>query len=159
MSTALEQLYQSLVLDHAKRRVGDGTLNAPHGERFERNPTCGDQLTMQVTVDGDRLEAMAWHGDGCSISMASASVLSELAPGRSRAELTELIEAFREMLRSRGAGEPDEELLGDAIAFHGVSRYVMRVKCAMLAWVALEGALEAADAHGADAQGAGAASA
>lgn len=146
MSSALEQLYQTLVLDHAKRRVGDGTIDAPDGEHFERNPSCGDQLTMQVTVDGDRLEHLAWHGDGCSISMASASVLSELAPGRSRDELAELIGAFREMLRSRGAGEPDEELLGDAIAFHGVSKYIMRVKCAMLAWVALEAAVDAASA-------------
>ncbi len=146
MSGALDQLYQSLILDHAKRRVGEGTLEHAHGQHFERNPSCGDEITLQVELDGDRLASLAWQGSGCSISMASASVLAELAPGRTRAELADLIGTFREMLRSRGAGEPDEDVLGDAIAFHGVARYIMRVKCAMLSWVALEGALAVADA-------------
>jgi nitrogen fixation NifU-like protein len=99
------------------------------------------QLALEPgdSATGDRtIRTLAWHGNGCSISMAAASVLSELAPGKTVDELTATIGTFREMMRSRGAGEPDEDVLGDAIAFHGVSKYVMRVKCGMLAWVAAE---------------------
>ena len=84
---------------------------------------------------------MRWEGHGCSISQASASLLAELATGLTVPELTQRIAAFREMLRSRGEFEPDEELLGDAIVLSGVSKYVARVKCAMLAWVAAEHAI------------------
>lgn len=139
--SGLEGLYQQIILDQAKRRNGDGPLEGADAEHHEFNPTCGDEITVRVKLDGSRLAELAWQGDGCSISMASASTLAELATGRPVDEVHELIEGFRAMLRSQGAGEPDEELLGDAIAFHGVSKYVMRVKCAMLSWVALEAAL------------------
>lgn len=149
--SGLDSLYQQVILDHAKRRVGAGPLEDAEAAHFERNPTCGDELTMRVRLDetGERVDALAWEGDGCSISMASASVLSELAPGRTLQELDELIGAFREMLRTRDAAEPDEDLLEDAVAFAGVAKFVMRVKCAMLAWVALEAATrEAVAARG-----------
>ncbi|MFF2388781.1 Fe-S cluster assembly sulfur transfer protein SufU [Agromyces sp. NPDC058104] len=149
--SGLEGLYQQIILDQAKRRNGDGPLEGADAEHHEFNPTCGDEITVRVKLDegGERLAALAWQGDGCSISMASASTLAELATGRPVDEVHGLIEGFRAMLRSQGAGEPDEELLGDAIAFHGVSKYVMRVKCAMLSWVALEAALaKAAPAGG-----------
>ncbi|MFF2277676.1 Fe-S cluster assembly sulfur transfer protein SufU [Agromyces sp. NPDC058126] len=141
--SGLEGLYQQIILDQAKRRNGDGPLDGADAEHHEFNPTCGDEITVRVKLgdDGTRLAELAWQGDGCSISMASASTLAELATGRPLDEVRGLIEGFRTMLRSQGAGEPDEELLGDAIAFHGVSKYVMRVKCAMLSWVALEAAL------------------
>lgn len=141
--SGLEGLYQQIILDQAKRRNGDGPLDGADAEHHEFNPTCGDEITVRVKLDegGERLAELAWQGDGCSISMASASTLAELATGRPVDEVHGLIEGFRAMLRSQGAGEPDEELLGDAIAFHGVSKYVMRVKCAMLSWVALEAAL------------------
>jgi nitrogen fixation NifU-like protein len=143
MGDALEGLYQQLILDHSKQRSGYGELDHADAERFERNPTCGDEITLQLLLDPgtDRISSIAWHGSGCSISQASASVLSELAPGLTVTELQGRIDVFREMMRSRGAGEPDEDLLGDAIAFHGVSKYVMRVKCAMLSWTAAEGCL------------------
>ncbi|MFF2494114.1 Fe-S cluster assembly sulfur transfer protein SufU [Agromyces sp. NPDC058064] len=141
--SGLEGLYQQIILDQAKRRNGDGPLEGADAEHHEFNPTCGDEITVRVKLDegGERLAELAWQGDGCSISMASASTLAERATGRPVDEVHGLIEGFRAMLRSQGAGEPDEELLGDAIAFHGVSKYVMRVKCAMLSWVALEAAL------------------
>jgi nitrogen fixation NifU-like protein len=91
------------------------------------------------------VERISWEGQGCSISMAAASVLAETAPGLTRPEVEELIEAFRVLLRSRGSVAPDEEVLGDAAAFAGVSRFVARVKCAMLGWVAAEEALARAD--------------
>jgi len=140
MSASLDSLYQQVILDHAKRRHGDGELPGAQAEHFERNPTCGDEITVRLSVDEvtGRIDGFAWQGAGCSISMASASVLSELAPGRTLPELRLLIDEYRSMMRSRGAGEPDDEVLGDAVAFHGVSKFVMRVKCGMLAWVAAE---------------------
>ena len=141
--SGLDGLYQQLILDHSKKRAGDGVLDHHDAEHFERNPTCGDEITVQLALEPgtDTVESFGWTGSGCSISMASASVLSELAPGLSIDELQKLIDEFREMLRSRGAGEPDDEVLGDAVAFHGVSKFVMRIKCAMLAWVAAEACL------------------
>ncbi|MFT2815548.1 Fe-S cluster assembly sulfur transfer protein SufU [Leifsonia sp. A12D58] len=143
MTDPLAGLYQELILDHSKKRSGYGALEHSDAERFERNPTCGDEITLQVSMDPgtDRIASLGWVGSGCSISQASASVLAEIAPGQTMAELQSTIDVFREMMRSRGAGEPDEDVLGDAIAFHGVSKFVMRVKCAMLGWVAAEGCL------------------
>ncbi|WP_349897852.1 Fe-S cluster assembly sulfur transfer protein SufU [Parafrigoribacterium soli] len=143
MADSLDGLYQQHILDHSKLRKGYGTVDNAAAERFERNPTCGDELTMQLVLEpgSDRIAALAWHGSGCSISQASASVLSELAPGLTTAQMQEKIDTFRTMMRSRGEGEADEDILGDAVVFHGVSRYVMRVKCAMLAWVGVEGCI------------------
>ena len=147
---ALDSLYQQVILDHAKARHGDRLLDAPDAEHFERNPTCGDEITVRVRLEPgtDRIAELAWQGDGCSISMASASVLTDMAVGRTVPEVLALTEEFRTMMRSRGAGEPDEDVLEDLIAFHGVSKFVMRVKCGMLAWVAAEAAVrEATAAH------------
>jgi nitrogen fixation NifU-like protein len=143
MSDPLAGLYQQVILDHSKQRAGYGALEHADAQRFERNPTCGDEITLQVTLESgtDRIASLGWTGSGCSISQASASVLAGLAPGQTVAELQSTIDVFREMMRSRGVGEPDEDILGDAIAFQGVSKFVMRVKCAMLAWVAAEGCL------------------
>ncbi|MFZ7086885.1 Fe-S cluster assembly sulfur transfer protein SufU [Curtobacterium sp. RRHDQ10] len=140
MSDVLAGLYQQVILDHAKARHGDGPLPDADAEHFERNPTCGDEITVRVRLEPgtDRIAALQWEGAGCSISMASASVLADMAPGRTLGELAVLTDAFRAMMRSRGVGEPDEDLLEDAVAFHGVSKFVMRVKCGMLAWVAAE---------------------
>jgi nitrogen fixation NifU-like protein len=140
MSDMLAGLYQQVILDHAKARHGEGLLADADAEHFERNPTCGDEITVRMRLEPgtDRIAALEWQGAGCSISMASASVLSDMAPGRTLGELAVLTEAFRDMMRSRGAGEPDEAVLEDAVAFHGVSKFVMRVKCGMLAWVAAE---------------------
>ncbi|WP_439692279.1 Fe-S cluster assembly sulfur transfer protein SufU [Curtobacterium sp. SP.BCo] len=145
---ALDSLYQQVILDHAKARHGDGPLDAPDAEHFERNPTCGDEITVRVRLEPgtDRIAALAWQGDGCSISMASASVLTDMAVGRTVPELVTLTEEFRTMMRSRGTGEPDEDVLEDLVAFHGVSKFVMRVKCGMLAWVAAEAAVREASA-------------
>lgn len=145
--SGLEGLYQQIILDHSKARHGDGELTDATAEHHELNPSCGDEITMRVRLDPshEHIEELAWRGDGCSISMASASVLVDSVRGLPVAEARVLTDAFREMLRSQGRGEPDVEVLGDAVAFHGVSKYVMRVKCAMLAWVALEAAL--AKAH------------
>jgi nitrogen fixation NifU-like protein len=134
-------LYQELILDFARSPHAKGLEDGADGEAHEINPTCGDELTLQIRLDGLRIAAIRWDGDGCAISQASASMLADLAPGLTVAELHDRIELFRTAMRSRGRIEPDEELLGDAVALGGVSRYPARVKCAMLAWVAAEAAL------------------
>ncbi|GAA3289590.1 Fe-S cluster assembly sulfur transfer protein SufU [Arthrobacter citreus] len=157
MSAELQQLYQQIILDHAKARHGAGLAEVPagakSGESHQLNPTCGDEITLRAVLAGSSpesdggasVEGISWEGQGCSISMASASVLTDLAAGLPRDEIMALVDNFREVMRSRGTVEADEEVLGDAAAFSGVSRYPARVKCAMLAWVALEEALLAAN--------------
>ncbi|MBD2762714.1 SUF system NifU family Fe-S cluster assembly protein [Kocuria sp. cx-455] len=152
MSAELDQLYQTIILEHSHKRSGEASQDVSSaGERsavsHQYNPTCGDEITVRVTVTGGEtptVEAVEWNGEGCSISMAAASVLAETAPGLSLPELDTLIEHFRDMLRSRGQVAPDEEILGDAAAFAGVSKFVARVKCAMLSWVAVEDAVNQA---------------
>ena len=142
MSTDLQALYQELILDHSRHPEGKGDPSGCAATHHERNPSCGDEITVGATVAEDgRIAELVWDGQGCSISMASASIMSELLTGQPREAALERIEEFRSMLRSRGAVEPTEEL-GDAAAFQGVAKYVMRVKCAMLGWVALEACLK-----------------
>ncbi|MFB4349274.1 Fe-S cluster assembly sulfur transfer protein SufU [Microbacterium sp. CR_7] len=139
----LQNLYQELILDQSRTPHGFGLRDEIAAQSHQINPTCGDEVTLQVhrAADGS-VEAIAWEGHGCAISQASASLLAELAEGLTVEELEVRIDAFRTAMRSRGKIEPDEELLGDAAALGGVSRYVARVKCAMLAWVAAEDALQ-----------------
>ena len=141
MSDDLTNLYQQLILDHAKNPRGRVTLEHPTASSHQVNPTCGDEVTLSLDVRDDAIAAIGWEGHGCSISQSSASLLSELVEGLSSTDATSLLEEFRTAMRSRGAIELDEDRFGDAIALNGVSRYVARVKCAMLPWVALEHAL------------------
>lgn len=142
MSSALEQMYQELILDHSKTPEGKGDPSVHPFTHHELNPSCGDEITLGITVEDGRIAGLAWEGDGCSISMSSASIMSELLEGASREEALRRIDEFRNMMRSRGVVEPTEEL-GDAAAFRNTAKYVMRIKCAMLAWVALEADLRA----------------
>jgi len=147
---SLDQLYQQIILDHSKVRHGSGLAvaaapeGASTGQSHQLNPVCGDEVTLRVAVADGKVAQVSWDGEGCSISMASASVLSELAEGLSVAELHTIIDNFREVLRSRGKIHADPEILGDAAAFEGVARYAARVKCAMISWVAAEDALNQA---------------
>jgi nitrogen fixation NifU-like protein len=143
----LEQLYQQVILDHSKGRHGSGLAStaapegAASGQSHQLNPVCGDEITVRVAVSDGHVSQIRWDGAGCSISMASASVLSDLAEGMEIGEFAGVIDTFRDMLRSRGKVAADPEVLGDAAAFEGVSRYAARVKCAMISWVAAEDAL------------------
>ncbi|WP_349862885.1 Fe-S cluster assembly sulfur transfer protein SufU [Leifsonia sp. WHRI 6310E] len=141
-SSDLQNLYQQVILDHAREKHGYGLRDDAAASSHQLNPTCGDEVTVGVhpTADG-RIAAISWEGHGCSISTASASLLSDLVHDVDRAQLTEAVAAFRELMHSKGALEGDDEVLGDAVALAGVSKYVTRVKCAMLPWVALEDAL------------------
>ncbi len=141
----LDTLYRELILDHSKhpQHFGLAAEEGASATSHQRNPVCGDEITLRarVHVDGETIRDVTWEGSGCSISQASASMLSDLMDGVTRAEARTLIEGFREALRSRGQLELDEDVYGDAAALTGVSKFSARVKCAMLAWVALEDAL------------------
>ncbi|BCT75459.1 putative SUF system FeS assembly protein [Sinomonas cyclohexanicum] len=146
---SLDSLYQQLILEHAKARHGAGLEGEPgshEGQSHQLNPVCGDEVTVRVEVSDGVVRAIRWEGQGCSISMASASVLHDEAEGLTVEEFGTLVGAFREMLRSRGTVAADPEVLGDASAFEGVSRYAARVKCAMISWVAAEDAARQAQA-------------
>ena len=144
----LSSLYQDLILDHGKRRVGAGLVDAeghPAASSEQRNPICGDHIELQVRLsEQGKVLDVTWDGAGCMISQASASMLAELAAGLGNDDADVLVSRFREVLRSRGQLELDEDTFGDAIALSGVSKYTARVKCAMLAWVAFEDALHRA---------------
>lgn len=141
-SRELEGMYQQVILDHAKQKHGFGLRDEASGSSHQVNPTCGDEVTLQVhrAADGS-LASISWEGQGCSISTASASLLSDLIDELPETEVRRRIDAFRELMQSKGAIEGDDELLGDAVALGGVSRYITRIKCAMLPWVAMEDAL------------------
>lgn len=139
------QLYQQIILDHARERHGVGLASSASASSHQINPTCGDEVTVQIDVTGADDTAVIgdvhWDGQGCSISQASTSMLHDVIRGLSPADATSRIDAFRAMVHSRGTDDGDPDVLGDAVALGGVSRYPARVKCAMLGWVALEDAL------------------
>ena len=141
MSAALGNLYQEVILDLARHPHAKGLEEGAAASSHQMNPTCGDEITLQLHLDGDRIDRIRWEGDGCAISQSSASILADLVPGLTVEDLRVRIDAFRTAMRSKGRIEPDEELLGDAVVLGGVSKYTARVKCAMLAWVAAEAAL------------------
>jgi len=136
-----ESLYQEIILDHYKRPVGRGLREPFDAEAHHVNPTCGDELTVRVRVSGDTIEDVSYDGQGCSISQASASVLHELVSGHSVADALSTSDAFSELMHGRGRVVPDEDVLGDGIAFAGVAKYPARVKCALLGWMAFKDAL------------------
>ena len=135
-----DSLYQEILLDHYKHPIGRGLREPFDAEAHHVNPTCGDEITVRVRVTGDKIDDLSYEGQGCSISQASASVLHELVSGHRVDEAFGTHEAFLELVQGRGAVEPDEDLLGDAIAFAGVARYPARVKCALLSWMAFRDA-------------------
>lgn len=142
---SLEALYQQIILDHNKKRVGFGLGEGGHPSH-QFNPTCGDEINLTVRLDakGETITGFEWEGKGCSISQASASLMAQEVVGMTVVEFAEFAEGFREAMRSRGTIQLDEEVYGDLAALSGVSKFVARVKCAMLAWVAAEDSLQMA---------------
>ena len=165
---SMSDLYQQVILDHARARHGATprgalsggladasavTLAAQHaectvGQTHQVNPMCGDEVTLHVEVGGEGTEpviqSVVWDGDGCSISQASLSVMHDLAVGRPLREVAVLDESFHALMHSQGKGlgdEDAEDALEDAIAFAGTSQFPARIKCALLGWAALEDAL------------------
>jgi nitrogen fixation NifU-like protein len=142
----LDELYQEVILDHYKRPRGAGLREPYEGESHQVNPTCGDEITLRVHVEGDKIADVSYDNVGCSISKASASVMYELINGATVDDALAKLAEFTELMNSKGQSEGDEESLEDAVAFAGVSKYPMRVKCALLGWKAFQDALVRAEA-------------
>ncbi len=147
----LDSLYQEIILDHYRRPHHAGLREPFDAEVHHVNPTCGDEVTLRVALsDGPTVRDVSYSGTGCSISQASTSVMTDLVIGKPVTEALAVGEAFLELMRSKGALEPDEEVLDDAVAFAGVSKFPARIKCALLGWMAFRDAT--AQAIAADSQ-------
>ena len=136
----LNGLYQDIILDHYKNPRGKSPLTTPLASAHHVNPTCGDEITVDVAADAAGHLLIGYQGQGCSISQASASVMAELLEGASIDDSVAVREAFVAMMHSQGHAEPDEDVIGDGVAFVGVAKYPARVKCALLPWMALQDA-------------------
>jgi nitrogen fixation NifU-like protein len=136
----LESMYQEIILDHYRNPHHKGLRDPYDAEVYQVNPTCGDEVRLRVTlkdVGGELVvEDVSYESLGCSISQASASVMTDLVIGKPVGEAMKIGDAFLELMRSKGQGEPDEDLLEDAVVFAGVSKYPARIKCALLGWMA-----------------------
>ena len=137
----LNALYQSIILDHNRRPRNFRELTDADGRSEGRNPLCGDELTVWLKMDGERIEDVSFIGSGCAISKASASIMTTSVKGKTRAEAVALFERFHDLVTGRPSAAPDDPALGQLAAFSGVSRFPVRVKCASLAWHALRAAL------------------
>lgn len=133
---SVDSMYQEIILDHYRHPHHKGLREPYDAEVHHLNPTCGDEVTLRVTLDGNTVRDVSYDSVGCSISQASTSVMTDLVVGQPIGAAMARADAFLEMMQSKGAGEPDEDLLEDAVAFAGVSRYPARIKCALLSWMA-----------------------
>lgn len=142
-------LYQELILDHSKNPVGHGLREPFEGQSHQVNPTCGDEVTLRVHVTGEGPDAVvsdvSYDSVGCSISVASASILAEEVTGGSVQHARDTYEAMKAMLTSKGQDPGDEDVIGDGVALAGVAKYPARVKCALLSWSAFTDALYQAE--------------
>ncbi len=153
----LETMYQEIILDHYRNPHGRGLRDPYDAEVHHVNPTCGDEVTLRVHLDGSGRDAkvvdVSYDALGCSISQAATSVLNDLVVGHTVGESFDVLSAYQEMVQGRGKVEPDEDVLDDAVAFAGVAAYPARVKCALLGWLAFKDAVAQADANAPELEG------
>jgi nitrogen fixation protein NifU and related proteins len=147
----LQDMYQEIILDHYRNPHHKGLRDPFDAQVYHVNPTCGDEVTLRVAlkdVDGEAVvEDVSFESLGCSISQASASVMTDLVIGKPVDEAMKIGDTFLELMQSKGQLEPDEDVLEDAAAFAGVSKYPARIKCALLGWMAWKDATAQALAH------------
>ena len=142
MSTGMDvdALYQEIILDHYKHPQHAGLRDPYEAEVHHVNPTCGDEVTLRVHLEGTGTEAVvsdvSYDAEGCSISQAATSVMTELLIGKPVSEAMAVHGEFLALMQGRGAVEPDEDVLEDGVAFAGVAKFPARVKCALLSWMA-----------------------
>jgi nitrogen fixation NifU-like protein len=140
MTQDLDSLYQEIILDHYKNPHHRGLRDPYEAEVHHVNPTCGDEITLRVhlsgTGDDTVIEDVSYDAEGCSISQAATSVMTDLVIGKPLDQALSVHESFLTLMQGRGGVEPDEEVLEDAIAFAGVAKFPARIKCALLSWMA-----------------------
>jgi nitrogen fixation protein NifU and related proteins len=148
MTVSLDSMYQQIILDHYKHPQHRGLNDPFDAEVHHVNPTCGDEVTLRLRVEDGRVADLSWIGEGCSISQASTSVMSGLVVGEPVDTALGLSDRFLELMQPHGdLTDDDAESLDDAVAFAGVAKYPARVKCALLGWMAMKGALAEASAN------------
>lgn len=146
-SAEISALYQEMILDHYRRPRNKGELPDATTSVIMKNPLCGDEVTLQVRLEGDTIEDVRFSGRGCSISQASASMMTQLVKGKSAADIEKLGEKFRDLVMGTAdANQENQSELGSLRALGGVAKFPARVKCALLAWNAMESAIENAKA-------------
>ena len=136
----LDNLYQEVILDHYKNPQHKKLSPTYDAQVHHINPSCGDEITLNISLDGEKIVNVTWDGVGCSISQASVSILTDLVIGKTLAQAQEISDAFMELMQSKGTQSGDENLLEDAVALAGVSQYPARIKCALLGWMAFKDA-------------------
>jgi nitrogen fixation NifU-like protein len=151
MTLSMDSMYQQIILDHYKHPQHRGLPENFDAEVHHVNPTCGDEVTLRLRLADGTIAELGWEGEGCSISQASTSVMSDLVVGKAIEDAMALQQKFLELMQSRGEAElteADEDELEDAVAFEGVSKYPARVKCALLGWMAMKSAVAEAGQDG-----------
>ena len=136
----LDNLYQEVILDHYKHPENKGLATSYDAQVHHINPSCGDEITLNLTLQGQKVSKISWDGVGCSISQASVSIMSSLMINKELSEAQTILDDFVALMQSKGSGSPDESVLEDAVAFAGVSQYPARIKCALLGWMAFKDA-------------------
>jgi nitrogen fixation NifU-like protein len=138
----LQDLYQSIILDHNRRPKNYGPLEGAPSRREARNPTCGDEIVLELRVEDDSIADIGFTSEGCAVSRASASIMTQAIKGKTRAEAERLFGQFHDLVTGKTSPDPQElRALGEMGAFAGVGRFPNRVKCASMAWHALHAAL------------------
>jgi nitrogen fixation NifU-like protein len=136
----LDSLYQEVILDHYKHPLNKGLSETYGAQVHHVNPSCGDEITLNVTAEGGIIKKITWDGVGCSISQASVSIASDLLLNKSFAEADSILNNFTELMQSKGSQQGNPEVLEDAVALAGVSKFPARIKCALLGWMAFKDA-------------------
>ena len=136
----LDNLYQEVILDHYKNPQNKKLNTTFDAQVHHINPSCGDEITLNVTLEGNMVKCVSWDGVGCSISQASVSILTDLLIGKSLEQAQVIADSFMHLMQSKGTEKGDESLLEDAVALAGVSQYPARIKCALLGWMAFKDA-------------------
>jgi nitrogen fixation NifU-like protein len=146
---SVESLYRDVILDHYRNPRNKGTIDNPQAHAEGHNPLCGDELTLDLRIEDDRVVNVAVEGQGCSISQASASMMSQAIKGKTLDEISRLVASFKGMMDIEAAPadvgiDPERPgaVLGDLEALQGVRKFPVRIKCANLAWTTLQEALE-----------------
>uniref|UniRef100_UPI00404A494A Fe-S cluster assembly sulfur transfer protein SufU n=1 Tax=Candidatus Planktophila sp. TaxID=2175601 RepID=UPI00404A494A len=144
----LDNLYQEVILDHYKNPQNKTLSPSYDAQVHHVNPSCGDEIDLNITIKNGAVAAITWDGVGCSISQASVSILTDLLIGKSIADAYKIYDEFVALMQSKGTITGDEDLLEDAVALAGVSKYPARIKCALLGWMAFRDASVQAQSKG-----------
>jgi nitrogen fixation protein NifU and related proteins len=138
----LDNLYQEVILDHYKHPLNKGLSDSYDVQVHHINPSCGDEITLNLSIEGSKIKSITWDGVGCSISQASVSIASDLLVDKDMDEADAITEQFIDLMHSKGTKEGDPEVLEDAVAMAGVSKFPARIKCALLGWMAYRDAAD-----------------